>query len=164
MLTTAQVYKLYLDEVKRFFKRFKEVELEHFYYTVKEDSWSPEKLFRHLIMSGFWMLKYLPGKEIQPSSLALPEGIFPDNQASIEGVEEEFNSITKTIFERMKQLTPKAEEEKIDAWWGNIPRQIAIVSLIQHDYAHLGQINWLFKRSTGWTDRDVYKEFYEKES
>ncbi len=164
MLTTAQVYKIYLEETEKIFKRFKEVDLEHFYYTEKEDSWSPEMLFRHLIMSSFWMLSYLPGEELQPSSLALREGTFPRSKASIEEVEQELNNIAKIIFERMEKLTPDAEEEEINAWQRNIPRQIVIVRVIQHDYTHIGQINWLFKRSTDWTDRDVYKEFYKKEN
>jgi len=29
-------------------------------------------------------------------------------------------------------------------------------SELNHEHRHLGQIQWLLKRSTGWTDKEIY--------
>jgi hypothetical protein len=36
--------------------------------------------------------------------------------------------------------------------------RIYLIRLINHEHRHLGQIQWLLKRSTGWTDKEIYGE------
>jgi hypothetical protein len=156
MLTTADVYKLYLEEKERVLSRFKKVEEKHLYFNAHPNTWSPELIFRHLIMSGYWMLDYLPGEKINPSPHAMEFGTIPDKKVKLADLEKELNKVTTIALQRMESLTPGKEEEMIDSWRGKVQRQKAIVGLIQHDYGHLGQITWLFKRSTGWTDKEIY--------
>jgi len=157
MLTTAKIYEIFLEEKNRVLQRFKEVDLEHFYFIAHENTWSPEMIFRHLIMSGYWMLghDYKEGKP-QSSKYALQNGLFPKDKATIEGVEEELHEITEKVLRALEKLSPDDETKLFDSWWGNIPRQETIVRMILHDYGHLAQIVSLFKLSTGWTDKEIY--------
>ncbi len=157
MLSTAQIYKIFLEEKNRALERFKEVDSKHFYFIVHENTWSPEMIFRHLIMSGYWMMGH-DHKEGKPESskYALENGVIPNEKSTINEVEKELNEITEIVFKTLETFNSEKEEEFIESWWGKIPRQEAIVRMILHDYGHLAQIVSLFKLSTGWTDKEIY--------
>ncbi len=157
MLSTAQIYRIFLEEKNKALERFKEVDSKHFYYIAHKEAWSPEMIFRHLIMSGYWMMghDYRDGKP-ESSKYALENRIIPSEKATIDDVERELNEITERVLKTLETLGPDKEEEFMDSWWGNIPRQETIVRMILHDYGHLAQIVSLFKLSTGWTDKEIY--------
>ncbi|MCE7741148.1 MAG: hypothetical protein GOP50_01695, partial [Candidatus Heimdallarchaeota archaeon] len=79
------------------------------------------------------------------------------NQVTLEEIIEEFNKISPVLNEHLSLLTREQEEEYIDMWKGKMERRVYIVRLINHEHRHLGQIQWLLKRSTGWTDKEIYE-------
>ena len=68
----------------------------------------------------------------------------------------EFDTISPILGKQLSSLTPEQEEEDIDMWKGKMQRRIYLVRLINHEHRHIGQIQWLLKRSTGWTDDELY--------
>ncbi len=156
MFSIFQIYELFIEERDKVLNLFKEVDKEHFYHMEGDNTWSAEMLFRHLLMSCYWMLGFFLGEQVKISKLALNYGKVPDENASLEKIEVDLHRISKIILERMKALTPEMEEEIIKSWWGEVPRQTACFNLVQHDCEHIGQIRYLFKRCTGWTDEKIY--------
>ncbi|MCG3215271.1 MAG: DUF664 domain-containing protein [Candidatus Heimdallarchaeota archaeon] len=156
MISIHQLYKIVEEDRKKLFNFYEKVDEKHFHDFFIENIWSPELIFRHLLMNIQWMLEKIPGDSLIPSKLAINLEEEVSNQATLNEVIEEFNQISPIMSERLSSLTPEQEEEDIDMWRGKMQRRIYLVRLINHEHRHIGQIQWLLKRSTGWTDKEIY--------
>ncbi len=157
MLSTLQLYAILEEERVRILERFSKVDKDHFYYVDKANSWSPEMIFRHILMNNYWLLDKLPGGEkLQPSEVAINPGQLPDDKISFDQINDSFILISDIIKQRLSFLQHEEEKEFIETFRGKKTRQAAILGFIYHELRHLGQITWLFKRSTGWTDKEIY--------
>ncbi|MHA2357623.1 MAG: DinB family protein [Candidatus Heimdallarchaeaceae archaeon] len=157
MISIHQLYNIVEEDRKKIFGFFKKIDKKHFYESVIENVWSPELIFRHLLMNIYWMLVKLPDDDsTEPSNLAIDLEDEVTDQATLEEIIEEFDRISPILGERLSSLTLEQEEEDIDMWKGKMQRRIYLVKLINHEHRHFGQIQWLLKRSTGWTDDEIY--------
>jgi len=93
-----------------------------------------------------------------PPAIALNPGQETANNVSIDHLRDAFMLVSDIIKQRLSYLQAEEEEEIIETFRGKKPRQTVILGFIYHELRHLGQITWLFKRSTGWTDKEIYAD------
>ncbi len=157
MLSLIQLYSILEEERSRILERFTKVAKKHFNFKETRGTWSSELIFRHILMSNYWLLRNLPGgEELTPPAIALNPGQDPSNDVSIDHLRDAFLLVSDIIKQRLSYLQTEEEEEIIETFRGKKPRQTVILGFIYHELRHLGQITWLFKRSTGWTDKEIY--------
>ena len=158
MLSTLQLYAILEEERERVLERFSKVDKKHLYYVDKEGTWSPEMIFRHMLMSNQWLLDKLPGGEkLEAPEIALSPGVFPTDEVSLDQIRDAFLFYSDIIKQRLSFLKHEEEKEFIDTFRGKKTRQAVMRGFIYHELRHLGQITWLFKRSTGWSDKKIYE-------
>jgi uncharacterized damage-inducible protein DinB len=159
MLSLNQLYAILEEERSRVLERFTKVADKHFNYKETKGTWSPELLFRHILMTNYWLLRNLPGgEELAPPAIALNPGQETSNSVTIDHLRDAFMLVSDVIKQRLSYLQVEEEEEIIETFRGKKPRQTVILGFIYHELRHLGQITWLFKRSTGWTDKEIYTD------
>ena len=156
MISLQQLYSIVEEDRQRLFDFFKKIDKKHFYDSIVEDVWSSELIFRHLLMNIYWMQEKLPDCSSEPSKLAIDLGEEVNDQASLDEIVAEFDIVSPILNEQLSLLTLEQEEEDIDMWKGKMQRRIFLVRLINHEHRHIGQMFWLLKRSTGWTDKEIY--------
>lgn len=157
MPTLLQLYSLLEEERMGILERFTKVDKKHFYYYEKKKTWSPEELFRHILMSNYWLLDNLPGGEkLEPPKIAIGTGEEGGKEVSIDEILDSFILIGDIIKQRLSFLGRQEEEEVVDSFKGKKTRHAIVTGYIYHELRHLGQVIWLFKRSTGWTDQEIY--------
>ncbi|MHA1551825.1 MAG: DinB family protein [Candidatus Heimdallarchaeaceae archaeon] len=156
MISIQHLYSIVEEDRKKLFGFFNKTNKKHFHDSIIENVWSPELIFRHLLMNIYWMLEKLPDSSAEPSKLAFDLENEVNDQASLDEVLAEFDTISPILNEQLSLLTLEQEEEEIDMWKGKMKRRIYLVRLINHEHRHIGQIQWLLKRSTGWTDDELY--------
>ncbi len=156
MVSIEQLYSIVEEDRKKTFGFFKKIEKKHFHNPLIENTWSPELIFRHLLMNINWMQEKLPSNPPTPSKLAFDLDEQVSNQVTLDEIIEEFDIISPIFRKQLSSLTIEQEEEDIDMWKGKMKRRIYLVRLINHEHRHLGQIQWILKRSTGWTDEEIY--------
>ncbi len=156
MITIQHLYNIVEEDRKKLFGFFKEIDKKHFHDSYIEGVWSPELICRHLLMNIYWILAKLPDDTSEPSKLAIDLEQEVNDQASLDEVITEFDIISPILSNQLSSLTLEQEEEDIDMWKGKMQRRIYLVRLINHEHRHIGQMHWLLKRSTGWTDDEIY--------
>ena len=156
MISIQHLYSIVVEDRKKTFGFFKKIDKKYFYDSLIENVWSPELVFRHLLMNIHWMQEKLPGDISTPSKLAFDLGEEVNDQATLDEIIEEFDIISPIFKEQLSSLTLEQEEQDIDMWRGKMQRKVYLVRLINHEHRHLGQIQWLLKRFTGWTDEEIY--------
>ncbi len=147
-------YELYhsLDQKRtRVLNQFKDVDAHHFHYIAHPGTWSPEMIFRHFLASYHFLSRFLPGEPLPLHTLAVSGSVKNESyqKATVDEVKKALEETAAIIEKRLKDLTPTMEEEVIEVWGEKRPRKDVILMFHAHDHAHLGQIIWLFKRSTG---------------
>ncbi len=147
MPSLHQVYESLEEERQRILQHFKKVEEEHFYYVANNNTWNPEQIFRHLLNAFVVIARMLPGEALQRHKHALTTKEFPSNRLTLDEVSRALEDTSAILNKRLRELSPKMEEAVIEAWDKRIPRYQAVLWLIGHEYAHLGQNSWLLKRS-----------------
>ena len=159
MPTLLQLYSLLEEERSRILERFPKVDTKHFYFSEAKKTWSAEKLFRHILMNNYWLLDNLPGGEkLEAPKIALGTGQDSNEKASIDEIRDSFILVSDIIKQRLSFLGRQEEEEIVDTFRGKKTRQAVVAGFIYHELRHLGQVTWIFKRSTGWTDKEIYSE------
>jgi len=156
MVSIQQLYGIVEEDRKKLLSFFSKVPRKHFHYTQTEKTWSPVQTFRHLLMNIQWMLDKLPIESQKPSQLAIDLEEEVNNQVALAYLIDEFDLISPFLSKSLSSLTSEQEEEYIDMYKGKMQRRIYLIRLINHEHRHLGQIQWLLKRSTGWTDKEIY--------
>lgn len=157
MPTLLQLYSLLEEERMGILERFTQVDKKHFYYSDKKKTWSSEELFRHILMNNYWLLDNLPGGEkLEAPHIALNTGEEGEQEVSIDEIRDGFILVSDIIKQRLSFLGRQEEAEVVDSFRGKKTRHAIISGFIFHELRHLGQIIWLFKRSTGWTDKEIY--------
>ncbi|MHA2099750.1 MAG: hypothetical protein ACW99A_13825 [Candidatus Kariarchaeaceae archaeon] len=159
--------KLFQDVVYRrsvLLKGFERVDKKLFHKTVEYESWSPESLFRHLLTGMKWISGVISKDPIELHTLALMTAAQLEQIISLSVVKVALEQTTERIQEQIIKVTDEEWVEIIDSpLRGKIPREDSFVSLLFHELEHLGQIKWLLKRLTGWTDTEIYAIRIEKE-
>ena len=115
-----------------------------------------DTLFKGLDVTQTYTIDALIVELAHYKKLAIDLNEEVNDQASLEEIITEFDLISPILNERLSLLTLEQEEEDIDMWKGKMQRRIYLVRLINHEHRHLGQMYWLLKRSTGWTDNEIY--------
>ena len=156
MISIQHLYSIVEEDRRKLFGFFKKIDKKHFHKPFIEKVWSPELIFRHLLMNIHWMLVKLPDSSSEPSKLAIDLEQEVNDQASLDEIIAEFDIISPILCNQLSSLTLEQEEEDIDMWKGKMQRRIYLVRLINHEHRHIGQMHWLLKRSTGWTDDEIY--------
>ena len=84
MLSLIQLYSILEEERSRVLERFTKVAKKHFNFKETKGTWSSELIFRHILMSNFWLLRNLPGgEELTPPAIALNPGQESSNDVRI---------------------------------------------------------------------------------
>ena len=152
--------KLFQDVVHRrsvLLKGFEQVDIKLFHKSVEYESWSPESLFRHLLTGMKWMSGVISQNPIELHALALMTAAQLEQNISLSVVRVALEKTTEKLQEQILKVTKEDWEEIIDSpLRGKIPREDSFISLLFHEMEHLGQIKWLLKRLTGWTDTEIY--------
>jgi len=156
MISIIQLYKIAEEERMKLLSFFKKIDEKHFYFSPKDNVWSSEQIFRHLLINIKWILDKLPGEKIEKSSLAIDLDEDITKKYSLEEIIKELNIYSSLLSERLSLLSAEEEDKQIDTWRGKLKLGNYIVRLINHEHRHLGHIQWLLKRSTGWTDKEIY--------
>lgn len=159
--------KLFQDVVYRrsvLIKGFERVDKDLFQKSVEYESWSPESLFRHLLTGMKWISGVISPEPLDLHPLALMTAAKLDHNVTLAGVKVALDKTTQQLQEQILKVTDEGWMELIDSpLRGKIPREDSFVSLLFHELEHLGQIKWLLKRLTGWTDSEIYAIRIERE-
>ena len=156
MITLQFLYNIVEEDRLKILGFFKKIDQKHFYNFHAENTWSPELIFRHLLMNIQWILDKLPNKVKLQSNLTITLEEEVSDQTTLEEIMQEFTKFSAVLKEELSKLTQEQEEEIIETYRGKMQRRIYLVRLINHEHRHLGQLQWLLKRSTGWTDKEIY--------
>ena len=156
MISIQHLYNIVEEDRKKLLGFFKKIDEKYFHDSYIKEVWSPELIFRHLLMNIYWMLVKFPDDSSKPSKLAIDLDQEVNDQISLDEIISEFDTISPILSNRLSSLTPEQEEEDIDMWKGRMQRRIYLVRLINHEHRHIGQMQWLLKRATGWTDDELY--------
>ncbi len=147
-------------ERNRFFCLFKELSEDVWHTKLEEKLWSPENIFRHLLATLQWLKNYLPDTEVEDSSLGLEYGKEPEGKYSIEEVEKEFNRISSLIKLGIEKLTAEQEDEELESMFGMAARSHLIAGLLMHEHNHFGQVTYIIKRATGFSDQELREKLF----
>ncbi|MCY3412893.1 MAG: DinB family protein [Candidatus Heimdallarchaeota archaeon] len=160
MIRLGQLYKILEFEREGIIKSFEEADPSHFTYH-EENSWSPEMLFRHILMGMRWISGLLPGNPISiPAYAVLPDRsdhVNVTTSVSRDKIFQDIREISAAVAKRLDELTDEQADERVMTENFEVVRKITLFRLITHEYKHLGQLLWLLKRSTGWNDDQFYK-------
>ena len=160
MFTLADYYELVEKDRNLYFKLFKLVPEEIFHKSYDEDTWSAELIFRHLLSTLNWFKNLVPDIDFEDTKLGFQYGTIPEDTVSLQDLEEEFHRISTVIIEGIKKMTPEQEEEMLDTGFSERPRKLSIAGLLHHEANHLGQVTWIFKRLSGWSDQDIREKLF----
>ena len=86
------------------------------------------------------MLEKLPDSSAESSKFAIDLEDEVNNQASLDEVLAEFDTIPPVLNEQLSLLTLEQKEEDIGMWKGKMQRRVYLVRLINHEHRHIGQI------------------------
>ncbi len=156
MISIQNLYNIVVEDRMKTLDFFKKIDKGHFHSIFTENTWSPELIFRHLLTNIQWILDKLPSKSKIDSDIAINLEEKVAIHFNLEEIIKEFERVSPLLEKQLSLLTPEQEEEYIEMWKGKMKRRTYIVRLINHEHRHLGQIQWLLKRSTSWTNNDIY--------
>ena len=156
------IYKMQVERREYQLKLFEEVDEKIFHQKYTEDTWSPEGIFRHLLMST----AILGNMVREEKSTAHPLGIMGgpnaiiniEDQVSVSEVRDALDETSQeliTLFENTSD--EKWNERKVTFYGKEVSLEDQVLSLMLHDSEHLGEIKWIFKRMTGWDDNAMYR-------
>ena len=160
MFNLSEYYKLVEKDRNDYFKLFKLAPKDVFHKSFTEDTWSAELIFRHNLAVLNWFKTLVPNIDFEDSTLATKYGEKPEDSFSLEEIEKEFLRISSIVAEGIAKMTAEEEDEILESPYGNSPRFKRISGLLNHESNHLGQVLWIFKRITGWTDQDIREKVY----
>ena len=160
MFDLSEYYKLVEKDRNDYFKLFKLAPKDVIHKSFTDDSWSAELIFRHNLSVLNWFKTLVPNIDFKESTLATKYGEKPEDSFSLEEIEKEYYRISPIIAEGISKMTVEEEEEILKSPYGDSQRYKRISGLLNHESNHLGQVAWIFKRLTGWTDQDIREKLY----
>ena len=163
MFNLSEYYKLVEEDRNDYFKLFKLAPKDVFHKSITEDSWSSELIFRHNLAVLNWFKTLIPNIDFEESTIATKYGEKTEDSFSLEEIEKEFHKISPIIAKGIAKMTAEEEDEILKSPYGDRTRYKSISGLLNHESNHLGQVIWIFKRLTGWTDQDIRENLYGDE-
>ena len=155
MFSLSDYYEVIETNRNSYFKLFKAVDREIFYTNASENTWSAELIFRHLLTNLNWFKNIIPNIDYKDTKLGIDLGKIIEDRISLEELEKEFHRISTVVKEGIERMTSEEQEEELVFDFGKKKRKQVIADLLFHENNHLGQIIWIFKRTTGWTDQNI---------
>ncbi|MHA2169951.1 MAG: hypothetical protein ACXAB7_08665 [Candidatus Kariarchaeaceae archaeon] len=136
-------------------KAFEMVDKSFFQQSV-DQAWSPESLFRHFLTGMQWQANTIE-IEIESQPLSLMTGQKIEKHVDLRQVKTALDQITKELRSAIQDL-PESKWREIYSTplRKNITREHGFISLLFHELEHLGQLKWILKRLSGWTDKEIY--------
>ncbi|MBY9002252.1 MAG: hypothetical protein KGD64_15135, partial [Candidatus Heimdallarchaeota archaeon] len=116
--------------------------------------------FRHNLAVLNWFKTLIPNIDFDDSLLATKYGEKTEDSFNLEKIEKEYLRISPIVAEGIEKMTAEEEEEILKSPYGDSPRYKRIAGLLNHESNHLGQVSWIFKRITGWSDQDIREKVY----
>ena len=143
-------------------KLFEEVDEKIFHSKYTENTWSPESIYRHFLMSTVILGNIVRGEKKSAHLLAIMGG--PKAEADVE-IQASLADVKKALDETSQELIKIFEHTSEERWKEKVTnftgKEVSIeeqgLSLMLHDSEHLGEVKWIFKRLTGWDDKAMYK-------
>ncbi|MCK4844908.1 MAG: hypothetical protein KAS95_04485 [Candidatus Heimdallarchaeota archaeon] len=160
MFNLSEYYKIIEKDRNDHFKLFKLASKDVFHKSFTKDTWSAELIFRHNLAVLNWFKTLVPNIDFEDSLLATKYGEKTEDSFTLEEIEKEFLRISPIIAEGIEKMTPEEEDEILKTPFGDNPRYRSISGLLNHESNHLGQVIWIFKRITDWTDQDIREKLY----
>ncbi len=155
MFSLTEYYEMIETNRNSYFGLFKVVDKEIFYTNAIENTWSAELIFRHLLTTLNWFKNIIPNIDFEDTKLGIDIGNRIEDRISLEELEAEFQRISTVVREGIEKMTSEEEEEELVFDFGKRKRKNVIADLLFHENSHLGQVLWIFKRTTGWTDQNI---------
>ena len=97
MYRLIDLYEATEKERNHFFLLFRELDKEVWHSKLREELWSSENIFRHLLASLDYLETIIPSVELENSSIGLQMGQKAERQYSLDQVEKEFKRISSKI-------------------------------------------------------------------
>ena len=160
MFNLSEYYKIIEKDRNDYFKLFKIAPKDVFNKSFTNDTWSAELIFRHNLAVLNWLKTLVPNIDFEDSPLATKYGEKAEDSFTLEEIEKEFLRISPIIAKGIEKMTPEEEDEILKTQFGENPRYRSISGLLNHESNHLGQVIWIFKRITAWTDQDIREKLY----
>ncbi|MBN1330287.1 MAG: DinB family protein [Candidatus Heimdallarchaeota archaeon] len=155
MVTISELYELSKNEWKEFFILFRACDSEVFHKSIVEGSWSPEKIFRHLLSSLIQINNNALLTEKLESDLLIKYNENPDDRITLEQIEKEYYRINEIVQKGMTEITEELENQNIKLGKREMKRSRYLLFLLAHEHNHFGQIIWILKRATKWSFEDI---------
>ena len=160
MFNLSEYYKIIENDRNDYFKLFNLVSEDVFHKSFTDDTWSSELIFRHNLSVLNWFKNMIPNIDFEESPLATKYGEKTEETYSLEEIEKEYHRISPIIAEGIANMSEEEEDEILESPFGDSPRYKRIAALLNHESNHLGQVIWIFKRITGWSDQDIREKLY----
>ena len=143
-------------------KLFEEVDEKIFHSKYTDNTWSPEAIYRHFLMSTVILGNIVRGEKKSAHLLAVMGGpnaeINIEKQASLADVKKALDETSQELINIFENTSESRWKEWVTNFAGKeISIEEQVLSLMLHDSEHLGEIKWIFKRMTGWDDKAMYK-------
>ncbi len=152
--------QLFIDMLLRrkvLLSAFNEVNNEFFHTPLQENTWTPKSLFRHILAGMTWMAGTMGNSSFDSHPLALMTAQNIDESVGLKEVKIALEDITQKLIEVIDQVKDDTWKEiKSTPLRKNVSRETSFISLVYHELEHIGQIKWILKRLTGWTDKEIY--------
>ncbi len=114
-------------------------------------------MFTSVLTGMKWISGVISKEPIELHTLALMTAAQLEKNISLSVIRVALEKTTEKLQEQILKVSDEGWREIIDTpLRGRIPREDSFVSLLFHELEHLGQIKWLLKRLTGWTDSEIY--------
>ena len=136
-------------------KAFEMVDKRFFQQSV-DQAWSPESLLRHLLSGMNWQANAIE-MEMKSHPFALMTGKELETHVELQQVKTVLDQRTRKLRTAIQDLPESKWQEIISTpLRKNITREQSFISLLFHELEHLGQLKWILKRLSGWTDKEIY--------
>ena len=155
MVSISKLYKLSENEWLSYFKLLKACDEEIIHKSIIKNSWSIEKILRHLLDSLIQINNNALDTEEISSDITIKYNEDPKDKIPLEVIEEEYHRINYIIKQGMEKITEKLENEPIFLGEREIPRGRYLIHLLAHEHNHFGQVIWIFRRLTKWSMEKV---------
>jgi hypothetical protein len=156
------IYKMQIKRREFQLNFFEEVDEKIFHSKFTDDTWSPEAIYRHFMMSDVILRNIVKGEKNTAHPLAIMGGpnalIDIEDQASLDVVRKALEDTSQELIKIFENTSEERWNERITNFAGKeVSIEEQVLSLMLHDSEHLGEIKWIFKRMTGWDDMAMYK-------
>ena len=151
------LYKTVMTRIDYQLRLFEAVEEKYFHQLVKDDTWSPDAIFRHILWALNGLTKMSDKDAFELEVQPMVTGAKLEANINIKDVRNALDKIDEHLSTNLAELTEEElKVEKTTFFGTKTTLEGQLTSSLLHITEHVGELRWQFKRLTGWTDNQVY--------